>query len=81
MFLCGKVSLGELKVKKLRHLRLGKLSSFTIFHSPLRSKSKKKMSFGLFITEKVWSAASRKPDRLNFRVLLFFVSRSMHWKV
>jgi nitrate reductase NapE component len=28
------------------------------------------MSFGLFMTEKARSAASRKPDRLNFRVLL-----------
>lgn len=39
------------------------------------------MSFGLVITEKARSAASRKPDRLNFRVLFCFVLMSLHSKV
>ena len=55
--------------------------SITTFHLPSLSKSRKKMSFGFFITEKARSAASRKPDMLNFRVLLCFVSLSLHSKV
>ena len=39
------------------------------------------MSFGLFTTEKARSAASRKPDRLNFRAPFCFVSMSLHSKV
>ncbi len=44
-------------------------SSLTVFHSPSRSKSRKKMSFGLFMTLNAWSAASSKPDTLNSRIL------------